>query len=217
MDHKTDEQEPSGTKGGQVQVGDFVWVKCKVIEPCESLMKVTPSGNDNWFWAGKGQCRPVEPSNSPKIPNSSSESMRAAFEADSNKRYGWNQGYFGRIKNRYFDSFVEMLWQSFQAGAKYQSSPLAPSPCMDGVDADQFIEGVMEARGRTSDPINPSHYRQGGIECIEAMKVALGSGFLGYLRGNAIKYLWRYDKKNGVEDLKKARWYLDRLIQEVGE
>jgi hypothetical protein len=88
---------------------------------------------------------------------------------------------------------------------------------MDGVDADQFIEGVMEARGRTSDPINPSHYRQGGIECIDAMKVALGGGFSGYLRGNTIKYLWRYDKKNGVEDLKKARWYLDRLIKEVGE
>jgi len=139
MDHKTDEQEPSGTKGGQVQVGDFVWVKCRVIEPCESLMKVTPSGNDNWFWAGKGQCRPVESSNSSEIPNSS------------------------------------------------------------------------------SDPVNPSHYKQGGIECIEAMKVALGGGFLGYLRGNAIKYLWRYDKKNGVEDLKKARWYLDRLIKEVGE
>jgi hypothetical protein len=69
----------------------------------------------------------------------------------------------------------------------------------------------------SSDPINPSHYKQGGIECIEAMKVALGSGFLGYLRGNAIKYLWRYDKKNGVEDLKKARWYLDRLVKEVGE
>jgi hypothetical protein len=69
----------------------------------------------------------------------------------------------------------------------------------------------------SSDPINPSHYKQGGIECIEAMKVALGGGFSGYLRGNTIKYLWRYDKKNGVEDLKKARWYLDRLIKEVGE
>jgi hypothetical protein len=43
------------------EVGDDVWVKCKVIEPCDSLIKVTPSGNDNWFWAGRGQCRPVEP------------------------------------------------------------------------------------------------------------------------------------------------------------
>ncbi len=76
---------------------------------------------------------------------------------------------------------------------------------------------IKESLKTESDPINPSHYKQGGIECIEAMKVALGGGFLGYLRGNAIKYLWRYDRKNGIEDLKKARWYLDRLIKEVGE
>ncbi len=97
------------------------------------------------------------------------------------------------------------------------SDPLAPSPCMDGVNVDQFVEGIMEARGRTSDPINPSHYKQGGIECIEAIKAATGDGFIGYVWGNVIKYLWRWPKKGGVDDLKKARWYLDRLIQEVGE
>jgi hypothetical protein len=97
------------------------------------------------------------------------------------------------------------------------SDPLAPSPCMDGVDVDQFVDGVMEARGRTSDPVNPSHYKQGGIECIEAIKAATGDGFVGYVWGNVLKYLWRWPKKGGVDDLKKARWYLDRLIKEVGE
>ena len=98
-----------------------------------------------------------------------------------------------------------------------ESSPLAPSPCMGGVDVDQFVDGIMDARGRTSDPVNPSHYKQGGIECIEAIKAATGEGFPDYLRGNVLKYLWRWPKKNGVDDLKKARWYLDRLIKEVGE
>jgi hypothetical protein len=97
------------------------------------------------------------------------------------------------------------------------SEPLAPSPCMDGVDVDQFIEGIMEARGRTDDPINPSHYKQGPIECIEAIKAATGDGFVGYVWGNVLKYLWRWPKKGGIDDLKKARWYLDRLIKEVGE
>jgi hypothetical protein len=68
-----------------------------------------------------------------------------------------------------------------------------------------------------ADPINPSHYKQGGIECIEAIKAALGEGFPDYLRGNVIKYLWRYKEKGGVEDLRKSAWYLDRLIKEVGE
>ena len=78
------------------------------------------------------------------------------------------------------------------------------------------IEPVIKQR-LTSDPVNPSHYKQGPIECIEAIKAALGDGFISYLCGNIIKYLWRWPKKNGVEDLKKARWYLDRLIKEVGE
>jgi hypothetical protein len=68
-----------------------------------------------------------------------------------------------------------------------------------------------------ADPVNPSHYKQGGIECIEAIKAATGDGFIGYVWGNVLKYLWRWPKKGGVDDLKKARWYLDRLIKEVGE
>ena len=45
-------------------------------------------------------------------------------------------------------------------------------------------------------------------------KAALGDSFCGFLRGNAIKYLWRFDRKGGAEDLRKARWYIDRLIEE---
>ena len=60
---------------------------------------------------------------------------------------------------------------------------------------------------------HPAHYNQGGIECIEAIKAALGDGFPDYLRGNVIKYLWRYKQKGGVEDLRKSAWYLDRLIK----
>ncbi len=67
----------------------------------------------------------------------------------------------------------------------------------------------------TVDNVNhPPHYNQGGIECIEAIKAATGSGFVKYCTGNVIKYLWRYDNKGGLEDLKKAAWYLDRAIKE---
>jgi hypothetical protein len=68
----------------------------------------------------------------------------------------------------------------------------------------------------TVDNVNhPPHYNQGGIECIEAIKAATGSGFVKYCTGNVIKYLWRYDNKGGLEDLKKAAWYLDRAIKEM--
>ena len=65
------------------------------------------------------------------------------------------------------------------------------------------------------DAINPSHYKDGDIECIDAIKSSLGDvQFKGYLKATIIKYLWRYEKKNGVEDLRKAEWFLTKLIQE---
>lgn len=60
------------------------------------------------------------------------------------------------------------------------------------------------------DPVNhPRHYTQGRIEVIEYIE----DQGMGYHAGNIIKYVSRYRYKNGVQDLKKARWYLDRLIQ----
>ena len=65
------------------------------------------------------------------------------------------------------------------------------------------------------DAVNhPSHYTDGGIECIEAIESALtNEEYRGYLKGNIQKYVWRERHKGGTESLKKARWYLDRLIQ----
>lgn len=66
-----------------------------------------------------------------------------------------------------------------------------------------------------SDAINhPDHYTSGGIECIGAIRASLGlSEFADYCKGNIIKYVWRYRLKNGVDDLKKARVYLDWMIE----
>jgi hypothetical protein len=64
---------------------------------------------------------------------------------------------------------------------------------------------------------HPSHYTQGGIECIDALKAAtIGkTGIEAVCVANVIKYLWRYEEKNGLEDVKKAQWYIKRLIQEL--
>lgn len=64
---------------------------------------------------------------------------------------------------------------------------------------------------------NPPHYNQQGIECIEAIHAATGDGFQHYLQGNIMKYLWRYRYKNGKQDLEKAKWYLDKLIEVYDE
>lgn len=60
---------------------------------------------------------------------------------------------------------------------------------------------------------HPDHYTKGGIECIEAIRASMTmEEFAGYLKGNVLKYLWRFEsKENPSEDLAKANWYLDRL------
>ena len=64
---------------------------------------------------------------------------------------------------------------------------------------------------------SPAHYNTGNIECIDAIEESMSSiAFKGYLKGNCMKYLWRYDYKGKqVEDLKKAQWYLQRLTTVV--
>ena len=65
-----------------------------------------------------------------------------------------------------------------------------------------------------SDNINPNHYKQGAIECIDALEAATINlqGLDAVCTANAIKYLWRWHEKNGVEDLKKSLWYIEKLI-----
>ena len=68
------------------------------------------------------------------------------------------------------------------------------------------------------DPVNhPEHYTRGGIECIDAITAAVCElpGTEAWLVGQVIKYVWRYKWKNGLEDLSKARFYLDRLIDTI--
>lgn len=61
---------------------------------------------------------------------------------------------------------------------------------------------------------HPPHYLQGGIECIEAIEAQLTQEeYRGYLKGNIAKYVWREQSKGGVESLKKAQFYLNRLVQ----
>ena len=66
---------------------------------------------------------------------------------------------------------------------------------------------------------HPQHYTQGGIECIDALKAAtVGKrGIEAVCVANVIKYLWRYEEKNGIEDGRKAKWYIERLLKELEE
>jgi hypothetical protein len=83
-------------------------------------------------------------------------------------------------------------------------------------EALRLIHGNEETK--PSDMVNnPPHYNKSEIECIEAIAAATHEGFEYYLQGNILKYIWRYRYKSGVQDLEKAAWYLDKLIQRLEE
>lgn len=68
---------------------------------------------------------------------------------------------------------------------------------------------------KVDDNVNsPSHYRQGDIECIDAIRAALSDEeWRGYCKGNVLKYVWRERHKGGGESLRKAQWYLERIFK----
>jgi len=95
-----------------------------------------------------------------------------------------------------------------------ESADAFSSDCPDGFCSVPWLtqEGPPVLQ---KDVVNhPSHYTDGGIECIDAIEAQLTpEEFRGYCKGNCAKYLWRERHKGGTESLKKAQWYLNRLIE----
>lgn len=77
----------------------------------------------------------------------------------------------------------------------------------------------MEMKRTEVDMVShPPHYTHGDIECLDAIKAALSSQdnpYQAFLTGQVLKYMWRWPMKNGLEDCRKAKFYIDRLIAEL--
>lgn len=88
---------------------------------------------------------------------------------------------------------------------------------LDEEDKKRVEENYAKVFPPVYDPVNhPSHYTQGGIDCIDAMVAAFGKKTVeDFCLCNAFKYVWRTRKKNGLEDCKKAQWYLNKYVEMV--
>lgn len=109
-----------------------------------------------------------------------------------------------------------------EVGKKYEAIPMyyitADTDCPIAVYQDGFVPVEnYTAITEEEDIINkPKHYTQTGIEAIDYLKMTMpNEAFKGFLEGNVKKYMHRFRFKNGIEDLKKANWYLNKLIKEL--
>ena len=123
------------------------------------------------------------------------------------------------------NSTTPEMWDALRK----KHSPIENNPLTNALNSyaaeeerwvDESLEEIIAREEEEEDVVNnPDHYNTGNIECIDAIEESMSSvAFKGYLKGNCMKYLWRYDYKGKqVEDLKKAGWYLQKLTEMVIE
>lgn len=102
---------------------------------------------------------------------------------------------------------------------KHYSLPITSAICMECARSDERNqwEANDEAKPAGEKVDHPSHYNQGKFECIDVMLETFGKeATQDFCLLNAFKYVWRTGEKNGVEDVKKARWYLDKYLELEG-
>lgn len=121
--------------------------------------------------------------------------------------------YYGLTRNKIYD-VVKKDWTSYEIVNDFGKIRSYTNALFEVVTEDEMTKpNINDILDNVE---HPSHYCRGGIECIDAIEASLGKDeFTGFLRGNIIKYVWRYKDKNGLEDLKKAQWYLNKLIEVV--
>ena len=121
--------------------------------------------------------------------------------------------YYGLTKNKIYD-VLKKDWTSYEIENDFGKICSYTNALFEVVPTDKMTK--QNINDILDNVEHPSHYCRGGIECIDAIEASLGKDeFTGFLRGNIIKYIWRYKDKNGLEDLKKAQWYLNKLIEVV--
>ena len=109
-------------------------------------------------------------------------------------------------------------WDSLKA-----RGPDKPEECLMSAQKSKTITGSLyhpadsmldKQMFSEKDNVNhPPHYNKGGLEAIDYIEQQLEDGFADYLEGNVLKYIHRWRYKNGIEDLRKAEWYLKKLIE----
>lgn len=112
----------------------------------------------------------------------------------------------------------DFSWSHTGSGGDIIAYRLHKPDAKSRANDNQLEQDLNECTGQDVDVVNhPSHYTKGSIECIDAIDSATTgkSGIEAVCVANVIKYLWRYEEKNGLEDVKKAKWYLNKLISEL--
>ena len=130
----------------------------------------------------------------------------------------WSQRLQDKVDNAHSAEEIQELVNS----PEFQDNPPPPGSIVNMYASEQYFLPTLQGHKREEkeeDLVNnPTHYNRHGIECIQAIRAALSDEqFRGACKANVIKYIWRENYKNQDEDLKKALWYLNKLVSELAD
>jgi hypothetical protein len=186
VDNETNSEGASSKDGGKMKVGDKVWVQVKVLEVASGSVHVSGHSRASW-WMFAEHCKPVEPE---AVEQTETVGPKAICVGD---KVTWS-GHKG-VVSEWCKQTQKFLFRADNGAVVW----------------------VFESSLSPSDPVNPSHYKQGPAETIDIIEAAIAkapNNKAAGLHWQVLKYALRCWFKNGIEDLKKARWYLDRLIKQ---
>ena len=118
-----------------------------------------------------------------------------------------------------WDAYNHKRIQGLKDSSNYNKEGVTDQESINALD-NKMETDMLESYSRKPDNVNsPSHYNSGAVECIDAIEAMLNTDeYIGYLRGNSMKYRWRMRYKGkAIEDLQKAGWYENRLINYLKE
>ena len=152
------------------------------------------------------------------------------FNKSMTKTEWWKQHQIRKNRDKWDDGWgIEALKEPREYAARHEVpddlADLKLEPYEFEEDKEDVVNGIDEAMAKShywadskkEDVVNsPNHYTNGSIECIEGIQASMSEeAFAGYLKGNCLKYLWRYETKHPddpLQDLQKAQWYLAKLL-----
>lgn len=146
------------------------------------------------------------------------------WKPSANETYIDNQGWHNWTSDNQvcsFDSYlddsdVSVVWERETLNDQVASAETArqSEKVLKEILEGNLPEFDFELNVEQDNVNSPNHYKKGNVECIDAIQSSMThDAFCGYLKGNVQKYMWRYENKGGVESLKKAQWYLNKLIE----
>lgn len=183
----------------------------KMIQENKTESQIINDISTKYIWLEAGEFKECYKVALEKIENGEAEEILNKIEARSTVNIPKGDEYKLKVIELYNKGYGPTEIGQEVGRSQSAISVLLKRLAAEGRIEKREIKENVKNRKKPEAVNHPAHYNIGNIECIDYIDDVLQDDY-GFYIGNIIKYVARYKGKNGLEDLKKAKWYLDRLV-----